>query len=113
MNWLLFAQDPAQAPPSLSSLLVPMAIFLVVMYFLMIMPANRQRKQQQALLASMKKGDKVLTQAGIIGTVVTIRDDAANEPGEVTLRSDDTKIRVLKSTIVNILSRGDESDVKG
>jgi len=118
MNFLLLAQEAApgagQQPP-MSSMLIPLVLMMVVMVFLVVLPASRQRKQQQALLATLKKGDKVLTQAGILGTIVAMKDEAPGEVAEVTLRVDDntnSRIRVLKSTVTNILSRSDEPETK-
>lgn len=94
------------------SFLLPMIAMFALMYFLVILPSNRQRKQQQTLLSTLKKGDKVVTNAGILGTVVHMKEDVPNEAAEVTLRVDDntnSRIRVLKSSIASITSRSDET----
>ena len=115
----LFAQGAAEggapaagAPASGMSFLLPMIAMFALMYFLVILPSNRQRKQQQTLLSTLKKGDKVVTNAGILGTVVHMKEDVPNEAAEVTLRVDDntnSRIRVLKSSIASITSRSDET----
>jgi len=77
---------------------------LPVLLLLMMFRSNsKQKRDQQNALSTLKKNDKVVTQSGILGVVVAIKE---NED-EVTLRVDDTsntRIRVLKSSIVRITS---------
>lgn len=79
--------------------LVPLILLFVVMYLLLFLPQQRKAKQHAALLKSLKAGDKVVTSSGIIGVVVSIRDH------QVTLRSEDAKIEILKSAIQDITER--------
>jgi preprotein translocase subunit YajC len=77
---------------------------LVAMFFLIvIMPRQRrEQKQRESLLSAMKKNDEVVTASGIIGVVHSIKEGG----DEVTLKIDDNaKIRVLKSTIVRIVTK--------
>ena len=48
---------------------LPMVAFIVILYFLLIRPQQKRQKQHQELIASIKKGDKVVTNSGIIATV--------------------------------------------
>lgn len=48
---------------------LPMIAFVVILYFLLIHPQQKRQKQHQELIASIKKGDKVITNSGIIATV--------------------------------------------
>ena len=59
------------------------------------------------MMSTIKRGAKVVTSAGIIGTVVTVKDTE----DEVTLRSEDARIKVLKSSIARVLGQ-DESEAK-
>jgi preprotein translocase subunit YajC len=102
--FLLLAEGegPQGGPPPLMQLL-PFVLIGLVMVVMMGRSSTRQRREQQNLLAKIKKNDKVITSAGIIGVVVAVKE---NED-EVTLRVDDTsnsRIRVLKSTIVRVTS---------
>ena len=102
MTWLaLLAQaDPQQAPPWFTYLPFIVLALMVVMFF---RSSARQRREMQNALAALKKNDKVVTRAGILGVVVAIKE---NED-EVTLKVDDatnTRVRVLKSSIDRILS---------
>lgn len=50
-------------------------IFFAIMYFLMIRPQQKQKKQRQQLLDNLEKGDKIVTIGGIHGTIISIKDD--------------------------------------
>lgn len=100
---MLLAEADKQAPepPSWSPLLMMGAIF-ALFFFMVILPARRRERQQRELLASsLKKNDKVLTSAGIIGIVADLKDD------EAILKIDESanvRMRILRSTIVRILT---------
>lgn len=59
---------------------LPIIIMFAIFYFLLIRPQQKRQKQRNAMLASLKKGDKVVTIGGVHGTIQDIGDDA------VTLR---------------------------
>jgi preprotein translocase subunit YajC len=69
------------------------------MYLLLILPQQRKAKQHAQLLKALKAGDKVVTSSGIVGVVVSVRDH------QVTLRSEDAKLEMLKSSIQEVLER--------
>ena len=102
---LLADTDAAQGgPPALSYLVYLLPVLLLIMMF---RSNAKQKREAQNALANLKKNDKVVTNAGILGVVVAIKE---NED-EVTLRVDDTsntRIRVLKSSISRITS-GDQT----
>jgi preprotein translocase subunit YajC len=81
-------------------MIVPLALMLVIMYFLMIRPQSQQRKRQEKLLQTLKSGDKVVTASGIIGVVITVKDQT------VSLRSADAKMEVTKTSITEIIEGG-------
>ena len=66
------ADQPAQ---SIFSLLVPMALILVIFYFLLIRPANKKQKAVQLMIDNLKNGDRIITTGGIHGVVAGISDD--------------------------------------
>ncbi len=81
---------------SLISALVWMVLLVAIFYFLLLRPQQKQKKQHQEFLASLKKGDKVITSGGIIGEIKSIDDDV------VTLKvSEGTLIKVLKQSITS------------
>jgi preprotein translocase subunit YajC len=65
----------AAGPSALESMLVPMLLMIVPLYFLLIRPEQKRRKEHEALLKSIEKGDRVVTAGGIRGTVVGVTDE--------------------------------------
>lgn len=102
-SFLLFAQDGQQQPPGFmnSPMFLPFMIALMVLFYVVVvMPmSRRQRKEQEQLLASLKRGTKVLTNAGIVGTVVTAKDGE----DEIVIRSEDTKLRIKRNVVVQVI----------
>lgn len=95
---LLFAPS-GQAGPSMSILLIQVAAIFGIFYLFIIRPQRKQRQEHEKLLASLAKGDQVITSGGIIGEVVHIKDN------DVTIRSGEAKLVVLRSNIVTIRNR--------
>jgi preprotein translocase subunit YajC len=82
---------------------VPIILMVVLGYMLLFRPMQRQEKQRQAMVAALKKNDKVLTSGGIIGVVASIKETG----DEVALKIDEgspVRLRVTKSSIVRVLS---------
>jgi len=104
MTYTLFADDPPKqaADPGVGFLANPMFLIAAVMLFFLVIawPAQRRAKKEQAqLLASIKPGTKVVTASGIVGTVVKVKEGE----DEITLKSEDTKFRVLRSAVVRVV----------
>lgn len=105
ISLLAEAEPAAQQPQDFGELLramMPMFLMMAgLMYFMLIRPQGRERKQREALLSSLKKNDRVVTLSGIIGTVTSFSNDGK----EVTLRVDDNvKLQFLRSAIQGPLS---------
>jgi preprotein translocase subunit YajC len=99
------APQPGQMQGSpLGGLIVPMGLMMIIVYFLMIRPQSKQRKQQEKLLQSLKSGDKVITAGGIVGVVITVKEQT------VSLRSADAKMEVTKSSVTQILEGGNAAE---
>ena len=93
--FMLLAQ--AGGPQSYMTTVVFFGGMIAIMYFLMIRPQQKQVKDHRALLASLKKGDPVVTQGGLIGKISEISER------EVKLEvAQGVKIRVLKSAIQTV-----------
>jgi preprotein translocase subunit YajC len=73
-------------------------LMFVVMYFLLIAPNQRKQKQWQQMLSQIKAGDKVTTNGGIRGTVVTVKDDAYI----LKTAPDGVKLEVVKNAIAAV-----------
>ncbi len=76
----------------------PILLIFVIMYFLLIRPQQQQQKKMQLMIKALKKGDRVVTSGGMLGTVVGV-DDA-----KIVLKvADDVKMEFLKSAVVQVL----------
>lgn len=73
-------------------------LMLVAMYLLMVVPNQRKQKQWNAMLAGIKTGDKVTTNGGIRGTVVSVKDDVL----VVKCAPDNLKLEFTKSAIAAV-----------
>lgn len=69
-----------------------------IFYFLLFRPQQKRQKEHQKMLEAVKKGDKVLTSAGMYGTVVGFKEDIA-----VLRIADDVKIEVTKASIQSVV----------
>ena len=110
---ILFAEAERRRPGGpapgggnlLTSMLPMIVVFAAFWYFILYLPMKRERARQAALLAAIKKNDRVLTTSGIYGVVTNV----SKESNEVTLRIDETtnaKLRVTLNSIAQVL--GDE-----
>ena len=96
------AGGPAGAVAGGMPLLLILGMF-VVMYFMLIRPQRRQQERHRQLLASLQRGDRIVTSGGIIGEVVHLKDD------EVTVKSAESRLIVQRTNIANILNRPAEA----
>lgn len=77
---------------------LPIAAIILIFYFLVIAPANRQRKKTEAMLAALKKGDRVMTSGGLYGQVQSVENDV------VWLKiADNVKVKVAKSAVTTLV----------
>ncbi len=108
MDMLFFLQDagapaaaPQQQPGGFLTMLPMFALMFVLMYFLMIRPQNKQRKEREAMIANLKKNDHVVTASGIYGIIKQVKPEDAY----LILCIDERKdvcIRVSKSSVVSL-----------
>jgi preprotein translocase subunit YajC len=80
--------------------------FVAIFYFLLIRPQRKQQADHRQLLASLQKGDQVVTSGGIIGEVIHLKET------EVTIKSGESRLVVMRSNVANILNRGTVAEVK-
>src|ERR1035441_8969939 len=74
LSFLLQTNTPA-SPGIPTGFYIQIALVVAIMYFLLFRPMQRQRKDQQKLLAGLQNGDMVVTSGGLIGTIVAIEED--------------------------------------
>ena len=70
LNLLTAAPTTGMASP-----LVMMVLMLVIFYFMLIRPENKRKKEAEQMRSSVKKGDKISTIGGIVGTVVDVKEN--------------------------------------
>jgi preprotein translocase subunit YajC len=83
---------------------LPLVLIFVVFYFLLIRPQQQKQKQQRSMLDSLRRGDRVVTGGGIVGTVNRVT------PGSDEIDVDiaqGVRVRVLRSTISSVLAKPD------
>ncbi|MFN3305951.1 MAG: preprotein translocase subunit YajC [Candidatus Kapaibacteriota bacterium] len=97
-NLLAFVPPPGGAQNGGGGAIITLIMFVsifLIMYLLMIRPAQKRQKEQQKMLDSLKKGDKVITSAGIHGTIVDM------DGSTITLQvGDGCKIQFEKTAVV-------------
>lgn len=100
LNAIYLAEEAADvAVPWFANPIVLMIIMFAVFYFLLIRPQQKKTKARNAMLQSIKKGDKVTTIGGIHGTVAELTDDI------VVLKVNDTgKLTFERSAVNTIVS---------
>jgi len=85
-----------------SSFLIPLGLMFGIMYFMVIMPQQKQRKKVQEMLAAVKNGDKVVTTAGIYGTINGMDGDTV-----ILKIADNVKIRIARAAIAQVEASDD------
>ena len=80
---------------------LPIILIFGIMYFLMIRPQQKKMKEHKLMVSALRRGDQVVTQGGLIGKVTKVKEE---DEVEVEI-SKDVKVRVIKSTVVNVLSK--------
>ncbi len=100
---MLFAPSGQNAGGGFAVFLFQIAALIAIFYFMLIRPQRRQQARHRQLLASLQRGDRVVTSGGIVGEVVHMKDD------EVTVKSGESRFIVLRANIASILNRSVEA----
>lgn len=100
-TFLAQAQSAAPQPGpagGIGSFFVPLIFIFVIMYFVMIRPQKKRQQQQQNLIASLKTGDRVVTNGGIHGLISNVKETTV-----LVKVADNVKIEMEKSAITTVL----------
>ena len=97
----------AQAPGGMSFLLMLLPM-VAVFYFFLILPQQRKQKKWQAVVESLKTGDKVVTTGGLRGTIVALKDDAIH----LRVPPDNLRVEVTKASVLNVTTAEEEAKNK-
>jgi preprotein translocase subunit YajC len=81
--------------------ILPIVLIIVVMYFLLMRPQQQKAKQLREMLAALRRGDRVVTGGGIIGTIAKVVNDE-----EVLVEiADSVRVRIARNTIASVLAK--------
>ena len=83
---------------------IPLILIFVIFYFFLIRPQQKKVKEHKIMVDNLKRGDKIITSSGIIGTVERIID---NEKAEVLI-AENVKVEVIKATGIQALMNASE-----
>ena len=84
---------------------IPLILIFVIFYFFLIRPQQKKVKEHKLMVENLKRGDKIITSGGIVGSIERVMD---NDKVEVTI-SENVKVEVIKSTGIQALVSNTET----
>ena len=103
-----YAQSAAGGADSLMTSILPLVLIMVVFYFLLIRPQQKKQKQHREMLGNLRRGDRIVTNGGIIGTITKVIDE-----GEVSVEiAEGVRVRVMRAMIANVHAKGEPAAAK-
>jgi preprotein translocase subunit YajC len=100
-----WAAAPAPGAAGGLGMLLPILLFIPLLYLLMIRPQQKKQKQWQQMLTSIKAGDRVTTAGGIRGIILSIKDDSII----IRVAPDNLKLEVAKTAIASVTTQDEPS----
>ena len=82
---------------------VPLILIFVIFYFFLIRPQQKKVKEHKSMVAALKRGDEVITSGGIVATIERVHEDDKID----LLISENVTVKVVKSTIQNLVAKAD------
>jgi preprotein translocase subunit YajC len=79
-------------------------IIIAIFYFLVFLPSQKQKKQQQAMLDGLQAGNEVVTTGGIVGTIVSANPDTII----LRIKPDNVKLQVARSAVASLIKPAEE-----
>jgi preprotein translocase subunit YajC len=107
--WAQEAMAAGAEQPGLLANMVPLILIIVVFYFFMIRPQQKRLRDHQQMVEGLRRGDKVVTAGGIVGTVSKVEND---EHVMVDI-SPDVRVKIVRSTITHVLDRTNPANDTG
>ncbi|HXG78371.1 MAG TPA: preprotein translocase subunit YajC [Methyloceanibacter sp.] len=102
MQGFTYAQAAPGAFDMLNSLIIPTMLIIGIMYFLMIRPQQKRLREHREMIASIRRGDTVVTSGGIVGKVTKVEDQEL----QVEI-AEGVKIKVVRSTISEVRGKAE------
>ncbi|MBW3553292.1 MAG: preprotein translocase subunit YajC [Gemmatimonadetes bacterium] len=97
MNLLAIIASP-EGQTSLLPMVIMWTAIIAIFYFLLIRPQKKAQQRHQEMVAGLKKGDEVMTDGGILGQVIHLKED------RVTLKTGETRIEVARAKIARVFT---------
>lgn len=92
----------AAAEPNLLVNMLPLVLIFVVFYFLLIRPQQKKMKEHRSMLEAVRRGDRIVTNGGIIGVVTKVMEAERELQVEI---ADGIRVRVVRDMVSNVLSK--------
>lgn len=110
MNYLLTVADPAAESGILESVIsfAPIIVVIIVFYFMLIRPQQKKDKEDRAMRENLEIGDEIVTAGGIIGLVVSVKEDTV----VIETGSDRSKVRIAKWAVAQNLTAKEKAAEK-
>ncbi len=89
--------------------LLPIILIVVVFYFLLIRPQQKKVKQHREMVSALRRGDRIVTAGGLIGTVTKV----VNDTEAMVELAEGVRVRVMRHTIQEVLSKTEAAASKG
>jgi preprotein translocase subunit YajC len=108
---ILFAQDKVAQKPVGSNPMAPflmIAIIIGILYFMMYLPQKKKQKESQSMLNNLKKGDRIVTIGGMLGTVGNVKDTTV-----MVKVGDNTIVEFRKTAIASVLNEDKQEKSDG
>ena len=100
--------ETTSAGGGMGSMIIMMVAVVAVMYFLMIRPENKKKKEAEQMRSAVKVGDKIITIGGVVGRIVSIKDE--NETLVIETGTDRSKIRIKRWAIGSVDTIHDDAE---
>ncbi len=91
------------AKAQLLQMLAMIGLFMLIMWLFVFRPQQKKVKEHREMLSTLKAGDKVMTNSGIVGVVIAVKEKT------VSIRSGDSKLEVVQAAVSEIIERGASS----
>jgi preprotein translocase subunit YajC len=95
-----FSMGGAEGGGNPLAMFIPIIMVVIVFYFLLIRPQQKKQREHQQLLSQLGKGDKVVTNGGLYGTISDVKEHVA-----ILKISENVKVEIVKSAIATVIEK--------
>jgi preprotein translocase subunit YajC len=103
--FLAFSNNPqgSGGSPNILVSFIPILLIFIIFYLLLILPQQKKQKQHKSMLGALRKGDRVVTNAGIYGTIHDVKEHMI-----VLKIAEEVKIEIVKSAVAAVVEKREE-----